>query len=86
VSFPPAGKVAVLLPVQQSAVFFQQWLSDDSLQAAVQAVLVDDTGECRLMNDVKCQLQPPLGLTCSSSFLYKMGAVYTTASVVRLQL
>jgi hypothetical protein len=50
VSFPLAGKVAVLLPVQQSAVFFQQWLSDDSLQAAVQAVLVDDTGEYRLLD------------------------------------
>lgn len=42
-----AGKVAVLLPVQQSAGFFQQWLSDDTLQAAVQAVLVDDTGTAR---------------------------------------
>lgn len=50
VSFRLAGKVAVLLPVQQSAVFFQQWLSDDSLQAAVQAVLVDDTGEYRLLD------------------------------------
>lgn len=38
-----ARRVAVLLPVRQSADFVQHWLADSGLQQRVQAVLIDDT-------------------------------------------